>query len=199
MRSRGKTGSAAFGWLMGLMLLAWPALAAPPLSQSVWPWPVYQGLAASSLEAQMLGEKPPLPASSSPLVAPLLPDQLPQFHLDAHGGVSLKLPRNLEMQISFRYNRDPAPLAPQTFNNTILMARYALDYRLSPNLRLGLQGYVFRPSQEIMGLPRQTMGFGSSLKYDLGRWSFLLKSQLESGSRDNTKDLQNWLRLWYAF
>jgi hypothetical protein len=45
------------------------------------------------------------------------------------------------------------------------------------------------------------MGIGPELKYDLGRWSFLLKSQIEAGNRDQNqnKDLQNWFRVWYAF
>jgi hypothetical protein len=43
------------------------------------------------------------------------------------------------------------------------------------------------------------LGVGPELKYDLGRWNFLLKSQLETGNRDQGKDLQNWFRVWYAF
>jgi hypothetical protein len=44
----------------------------------------------------------------------------------------------------------------------------------------------------------RVMGLGPGLKYDLGRWSFVMKSQVETGARDRT-DLQNWFRAWYAF
>ena len=44
------------------------------------------------------------------------------------------------------------------------------------------------------------MGLGPGIKYDLGRWSFLVKSQMETGNRDQRADgLQNWFRVWYAF
>jgi hypothetical protein len=41
------------------------------------------------------------------------------------------------------------------------------------------------------------MGFGPGIQYDLGRWSFMLRSQVESNPRG--EDLQNWFRVWYAF
>jgi len=40
---------------------------------------------------------------------------------------------------------------------------------------------------------------GPGLKYDLGRWSFIIKTQMETGDRDRGDNLQNWLRVWYAF
>jgi hypothetical protein len=80
-----------------------------------------------------------------------------------------------------------------------------VDYRVLPNLRVGLNSYLYRPSED--GFPfqspmaNQLVGIGPELKYDLGRWSFLLKSQMEAGNRDQNqvKDLQNWFRVWYAF
>ena len=44
------------------------------------------------------------------------------------------------------------------------------------------------------------MGLGPGLKYDLGRWSFLMKTQLETGNRDQRADgMQSSVRVWYAF
>ena len=44
------------------------------------------------------------------------------------------------------------------------------------------------------------MGLGPGIKYDLGRWSFLLKTQLETGNRDRGADgMQSSVRVWYAF
>jgi hypothetical protein len=44
------------------------------------------------------------------------------------------------------------------------------------------------------------MGLGPGLKYDLGRWSFLLKTQMETGNREHGVDaLQGTVRVWYAF
>ena len=62
---------------------------------------------------------------------------------------------------------------------------------------------LYRPSEEGFAFQRpeanQLLGVGPELKYDLGRWSFLLKSQVETGKLNQGKDLQNWFRVWYAF
>ena len=66
--------------------------------------------------------------------------------------------------------------------------KYAVDYRLLPNLRVGLNSYLYRPAEDGFTFQRpmgnQLLGVGPELKYDLGRWSFLLKSQMETGNRD---------------
>ncbi len=88
--------------------------------------------------------------------------------------------------------------------------KYAVDYRVLSNLRVGLNSYLYRPSEEGFPFQRplanQLLGVGPELKYDLGRWSFLLKSQMETGNRNQGpagqsqgNDLQNWFRVWYAF
>jgi hypothetical protein len=154
----------------------------------------------SSLESQMLGEKPLPPAGPNfPGVHPV-----PSLQLHSEGGdARVKLPLNTELNISIRYNREPTPADPQQLSKSPLYMKYAVDYRLVPNLRVGLNSYLYRPSEE--GFPFQRslanplVGFGPELKYDLGRWNFLLKSQLETGNRDQGKDLQNWFRVWYAF
>jgi hypothetical protein len=156
--------------------------------------------AQTSLEAQMLGEKPIKPAI--PNIPGLEPGLIRQLQLNGQD-VRLSLPLKTELNISIRYNREPNPADQQQLGNSPLYMKYAMDYRLLSNLRVGLNGYFYRPSEERFAFQNQPadhlLGVGPELKYDLGRWSFLLKSQVESGNRDQGKDLQNWFRVWYAF
>jgi hypothetical protein len=155
----------------------------------------------SPMEAQMLGEKPFQAHNPGAAFIPGAPAAL---QYDKKGGASLQLNRNMEMHISVLYNRDEresAPLPPQQRGDSSLLMRYSLDYRLLPNLKVGLNAYLYRPDPadnlSLAGsLGDRVIGMGPGLKYDLGRWSFLLKSQVETGDR---KDLQNWFRIWYAF
>ena len=128
---------------------------------------------------------------------------MPSLKLHRDGDAILTLPRNLELNISIRYNRDPSPAEPQRLNNTPLYMKYAMDYRVLSNLRVGLNSYLYRPSEEGFAFQssqaNNLLGLGPEIKYDLGRWSFLLKSQVESGNPNQGKDLQNWFRVWYAF
>ena len=162
--------------------------------------PILPIAAQSSLETQMLGEKSLSPAS--PNFFGMQPGPSLQLHHDG-ADASLTLPANTELNISIRYNREPSPADPQQLSNSPLYMKYAVDYRLLPNLRVGLNSYLYRPSEEGFPFQRplgnQLLGVGPELKYDLGRWNFLLKSQLETGNRDQGKDLQNWFRVWYAF
>ena len=70
---------------------------------------------------------------------------------------------------------------------------------------MGLNAYLYRPDAgDNLSLARpfsdRVMGLGPGLKYDLGRWSFLLKTQLETGNRDRGSDgMQSSVRVWYAF
>jgi hypothetical protein len=165
--------------------------------------PILSIEAQSSLDTQMLGEKPQTPAASHyPGI-----QTAPSLQLNSAGDATLNLPRKLEFNISIRYNREPAPAEPSRLNNSPLYMKYAVDYRVLSNLRVGLNSYLYRPSEEGFPFQRplanQLLGVGPELKYDLGRWSFLLKSQIEAGNRtqgqDQGKDLQNWFRVWYAF
>jgi hypothetical protein len=148
----------------------------------------------------MHGEKPLPPAG--PNFMGLQPGPSLQLHSEG-GDARVRLPLNTELNISIRYNREPGPADPQPLSKSPLYMKYAVDYRLVPNLRVGLNSYLYRPSEEGFAFQRpmgnQLLGIGPELKYDLGRWSFLLKSQLETGNRDQGKDLQNWFRVWYAF
>lgn len=167
--------------------------------------PSLQMSAQTSMEAQMLGEKPfqakPTPTTPGSLLA----DTIPAFRADQDGGSALKLPLNLEMQISVHYNREPAALEPQKRSDSLLM-QSSLDYRLLPNFKVGLNAYLYRPeSVDNLSMYKtfgdRVMGLGPTLKYDLGHWSFLLKSQMETGNRDRgaNSGLQSTVRVWYAF
>jgi hypothetical protein len=155
--------------------------------------------AQTSMETQMLGENP-----HAAVVPPLpgLPTN-PSLQLHPDGDAIIRLPRNLELNISIRYNREPSPAEPQGLKSSPLYMKYAMDYRVLSNLRVGLNSYLYRPSEEGFAFQRplanQLLGVGPEIKYDLGRWSFLIKSQVESGNPNQGKDLQNWFRVWYAF
>ncbi len=189
-------------WLLAALWLA--VMLCIPLSgwasgsSGNWLIPQYVADIQSSMGVQMLGEKaapPPRPG------LPLVPEVPPSLRLDS-GSSSLKLPYNLEMNISVLYHRDPTPLEPPRLSESPLLMKYSMDYRLLPNLQVGLNGYLYRPSEDSFALARRPgsrLGFGPQLKYNLGRWSFLLKGQVETGDRDRGDDLQNWFRVWYAF
>ena len=93
----------------------------------------------------MQGEKPLPPAG------PNFPGVQPGPSLQLHnegGDASLKLPLNTELNISIRYNREPGPADPQPLSKSPLYMKYAVDYRLLSNLRVGLNSYLYRPSEE---------------------------------------------------
>jgi len=163
------------------------------------PLPILPIEAQGSLETQMQGEKPLKP--STPGFPGLQPDSSLQLHPEG-GDARFKLPFNTELNISIRYNPEPAPTETPRLNNPLYM-KYAVDYRVLSNLRVGLNSYLYRQAEDGFKfhspMRNQLMGLGPEIKYDLGRWSFLIKSQLETGNRDQSKDLQNWLRVWYAF
>jgi hypothetical protein len=201
--------SRGWAWLLGVMLvslLSWASVAGAQVSFA-WgpsaggPAIVLAG-APNSLETQMLGEQPS-PSRSNP--QSLLPQAATTLQLHKDSGATLKLPYNLEMNISVLYKREPGatPEAPQRLADNPFFMKYSMDYRVLANLHVGLNAYLYRPAEDSLSVQRPfgqpVMGFGPQLKYDLGRWSFLLKSQMESGSRDQKEGVQNWLRVWYAF
>ncbi|MCL4503873.1 MAG: hypothetical protein M1438_18775 [Deltaproteobacteria bacterium] len=163
----------------------------------------FQLIGQTSLEAQMMGENSTLqtrPAPNPPGAALLSGIGL---KLDQDGESALRLPLNMEMHISVHYNREAATLEPQKHSDSLLM-NSSLDYRLLPNLKVGLNAYLYRPEADNLTMTRpfgeRIMGVGPTLKYDLGRWSFLLKTQLESGNQNRNADgLQSSVRIWYAF
>jgi hypothetical protein len=200
----GRAGLAAVIVLVSLTCAPLPGLAAEGWERGGMPL-ILVG-AQTPMEAQMLGEKPfqSHPAPGSPGTG-FLSNLASGLQLDQDGGAALKLSHNLEMRISVLYDRDPARLEPQKRNETSLLMKSSIDYRLLPNLQVGLNAYLYRPdSGDSLSLSRQfgdrLMGLGPGLKYDLGRWSFMLKSQLETGSRERGADgMQSSVRVWYAF
>jgi hypothetical protein len=198
-----------WAWLLGLMLASLMSWASPARAQVSFAWGPSAGGPAiimvgapTSLETQMLGEQP-LSSRSGP--HSLLPEAVPSLQLRKDHSATIKLPYKMEMNISVLYKREPGatPEAPQRLADNPLFMKYSMDYRVLPNLHVGLNAYLYRPAEDPLSLQRQygqqVLGFGPQLKYDLGRWSFLLKSQMESGNRDQKEGVQNWLRVWYAF
>jgi len=162
--------------------------------------PILSVAAPSALDAQMLGERPAAPPSS----------QLNMLHrglgleTDQPGSATLNLPHNLQMNVSFLYNHASSSLEPGRHRDSLPLFNYSMDYRLLPNFKVGLSGYLYYPyGDQSFPLNRpfgdRVMGVGPGLKYDLGRWSFIIKTQMETGDRDRGDNLQNWLRVWYAF
>jgi hypothetical protein len=157
-------------------------------------------LAASSpLDAQMLGEKPAPPSSKLNLLHRSL-----GLATDPQSSAILNLTNNLQLNVSFLYNHSSALLDPGRHRDTLPLFKYSMDYQLLPNFKVGLSGYLYYPSGDQRftfnrSYGERVMGLGPGIKYDLGRWSFIIKTQMETGNRDRGDDLQNWLRVWYAF
>ena len=154
----------------------------------------------SPLEAQMFGDRPTL---SPTLTTPShLQDICPA--LEGGGESTLRLPKNF--RISFRYNSENPVGVAERFTQSPLLFKYSMDYCLSSKLKVGLSGFLYQPPADQLSLVRQktdlVMGWGPSLKYDLGRWNFTFQSQVSQAEKikpEDNKDLQGWFRVWYAF
>jgi len=200
----GRAGLAAVIVLVSLTCAPLSGLAAEGWEKGGMPFTLAG--AQTPMEAQMLGDKPfqshPAPINPG---AGFLSNLAAGLQLDQDGGAALKLSRNLEMRISVLYDREPGRLEPQKRNESSLLMKSSIDYRLLPNLQVGLNAYLYRPEAgDGLSLSRQfserIMGLGPGIKYDLGRWSFMLKSQLETGNRERGGDgMQSSVRVWYAF
>lgn len=117
---------------------------------------------------------------------------------------TLRLTPTTELKLSFLYRQDPTGGSSGSSGSSHLLMQYSMDYLVMPNLRVGLHGYLYKPPTEYQywrSVPSEfpQHGFGPGLKYDLGRWSFLLRSQLEAGTKDHRETLHNWFRVWYSF
>lgn len=194
---RGKTWLGAV-FLVLVVAAFWPAQGSAAQGGGLlngWGLPVLPISAQSSLEANLLEGGP----RSSPALPP--PAYLPGVASE-RSGASLRLPQNF--RISFRYNRDNPAGASERLAQSPLLFKYSMDYFFSPSLRVGLSGFLFQPPADHLAFLRQKnnlfMGWGPSVKYDLGRWSFTFQSQVEQKTRpEEDKDIQSWLRVWYAF
>jgi len=198
---RGKWGTI---WLAALLVIG-SLLCSPGAAGAADIWGkgglfLSQLSAQTPLEAQMLGEKSfPAPTKSG---AAFWSEALSGVQLNQDGTAALKLPFNLEMQISVHYQREPVTLESQKGSDSLLMSS-SLNYLLLPNLKVGLNAYLYRPDPgdrlSLRPFGDQVMGLGPGLKYDLGRWSFLLRSEVETGNQHGGSDLQHWFRVWYAY
>jgi hypothetical protein len=198
---RGKTWLSAATWLLLLITAFWPAAtsAASPASSALTDWnlPVLAVAAQTPMEAQMLGERPTPPQSVRPQ------SYLQEISPGLNQGATLRLPKNF--QISFRYNSDkPVGAAERLIqSHPSVLFKYSMDYCPLPNLKVGLSGFLYQPPADHLSLLRKqdglVMGWGPSLKYDLGRWGFTFQSQVEKSRPQEDKDIQSWLRVWYAF
>jgi hypothetical protein len=110
-----------------------------------------------------------------------------------------------ELRVSFLYNQDQSSGQSAIGPTSHLLFRYSLDYCIMPTLKVGLSGYLYKPptdyfaSRNSLNFADPVYGFGPGIQYDLGRWSFLLRSQLETSTRERGEALHNWFRVWYAF
>jgi hypothetical protein len=118
----------------------------------------------------------------------------------------LNLSKNSELRISFLYNKEnPAGIGDGSSTPSHLLFKYDMDYQLMPNLQVGVSGYLYQPySSDYMTwrnskLQEPLLGLGPGIRYNLGQWSFILKSQLQTSSHTRSDSLQSWFRVWYAF
>jgi hypothetical protein len=197
---RGKTWLRACFWLLIMVMAFWPAasIAAGTASfvSSKWPAPFVVVAAQTPMEAQMLGDRP---------------IQTPPSYLEELCGLeggnlesTLKLPKNF--RISFRYNSENPVGGAERFSQPPLLFKFSMDYCLSSKLKVGLSGFLYQPPADHLSFWRQKadilMGWGPSLRYDLGRWGFTFQSQVSQAEKlkpEDGKDLQSWFRVWYAF
>jgi hypothetical protein len=201
---RGKTWLRASFWLLIMVTAFWPAagIAAGTASfaSSNWPAPILVVAAQTPMEAQMLGDRP----TPSPTLSP---QSYLQDVCGLEGGnleSTLKLPKNF--RISFRYNSENPVGGAERFTQPPLLFKYSMDYCLSSKLKVGLSGFLYQPPADHLSFLRQKtdllMGWGPSLRYDLGRWGFTFQSQVSQAEKirpEDGKDLQSWFRVWYAF
>lgn len=200
---RGKTWLRAAIGLLIMIAAFWPVPGAAASSgmfpPRAWTAPTIVLTSQTPLEAQLLGERPnPSPTFTAPST---LQEICPA---DRGGESALQLPKNF--RISFRYHRESVVGNTERYNQSPLLFKYSMDYCLSSKLKVGLSGFLYQPPADQLSFLRQkpdlVMGWGPSLKYDLGRWSFTFQSQVSQAERvkpDEGKDLQGWFRVWYAF
>lgn len=117
----------------------------------------------------------------------------------------LNLSKSTELRISFLYNKEnPAGIGDSSTPSHLLF-KYDMDYQLMPNLQVGVSGYFYQPySSDYMTwrnskLQEPILGLGPGIRYNLGRWNFILKTQLQTSSHTRSDSLQSWFRVWYAF
>ncbi len=135
---------------------------------------------------------------------PALADK-PEMNYQSQITSKFTLTPKTELRVSFLYKQDPPETQTERGLQTHLLFKYSMDYRVLPNLQVGLTGYFYQQqlpdflSWQNRQLRESIMGLGPGLQYDLGRWSFMVRSQLEAGGRDRSEGINSWFRVWYSF
>jgi len=199
---RGMTWLSTVVWLLIIVTAWWPAAgeAASPaiFASSNLPVPLMVASSQTSMEAQMLGERP---TQSRPVTPQSDLKQICPNWSQSGDATTLRLPKNFA--VSFRYNSEKPAADAEGLIKSPLLFKYSMDYCLLPTLRVGLNGFLYQPPADHLSFLRQqndlVMGWGTSLNYDLGRWSFTFQSQVDKGRPEEGKDIQSWLRVWYTF
>jgi len=199
---RGKTWLRAGFWLLIIVTTLWPvagnAANSAVFASKMWPAPFAFVTAQSPMEAQMLGERP-VPAP--PLTSQSYLRDICSGLQSGQFGTTLTLPKNF--RISFRYNSENPVSGADRISQPPLLFKYSMDYCFTAKLRVGLSGFLYQPPADNLSFLRQkndlALGWGPSLKYDLGRFGFTIQSQVERGRPEDNKDLQSWFRVWYVF
>ncbi len=120
-------------------------------------------------------------------------------------GSKFQLTPAAELRVTFLYNQEQPPGQSPIAPTSQLLFRYSMDYCIMPHLKVEISGYLYKPILSPYpwrgnpSLNEPLYGFGPGIKYDLGRWSFLLRTQLEPPTKDRGEALHNWFRVWYAF
>lgn len=193
------TWLSAIFWLLILWPTAGNTAGAAAFVSANWPLPVLDITVQGPMEAQMLGERP----TRTQLLSPqsYLREIYSRWGQSGEGSTTLRLPQNFS--ISFRYNSDKPTAKAESLSKSPLLFKYSMDYCPLPSLRVGLNGFLYQPPTDHLSFLRQrndlVMGWGTSLNYDLGRWSFTFQSQVDKGRLEEGKDIQSWFRVWYAF
>lgn len=132
-------------------------------------------------------------------------EEKPDLNYKSELSSRLRISPKTELRVSFLYKQEPPGAQTDRGLQTHLLMKYSMDYRVLPNLQVGLTGYFYQ--QQVpdflkwnnLQLRESIMGVGPGLQYDLGRWSFMVRSQLETSSRDRSDGINSWFRVWYSF
>ena len=171
---RGMTWLSTVVWLLIIVTAWWPAAgeAASPaiFASSNLPVPLMVASSQTSMEAQMLGERP---TQSRPVTPQSYLKQICPNWSQSGDATTLRLPKNFA--VSFRYNSEKPAADAEGLIKSPLLFKYSMDYCLLPTLRVGLNGFLYQPPADHLSFLRQqndlVMGWGTSLNYDLGRFA----------------------------